>query len=228
MSQSLCQVTFGQCPAPTGPKWVKNRSIRVLYTLWLGLSLLGHESVLGEETHRRYVCNRQGKKRKSFFMCVFCVYDTKHIHRWRAVWADKDQTMTNSFGVPLGRRDSSHRVTALIDWLTDELMTDWGRVRLTGDSGTWSSSREKELLKALLNVSLFCLCRSIVDRITWELENIWSMEEEEEWKDQSGKWWKNKKKRWIIDQTRWHFNALILFVLVRRWNCRITAWCRRT
>lgn len=36
----------------------------------------------------------------------------------------------------------------------------------------WSSSREKELLKALLNVSLFCLCRSIVARITWEWEEI--------------------------------------------------------
>lgn len=38
---------------------------------------------------------------------------------------------------------------------------------LTEESGRCSSSCEKELLKAL-NVSLFCLCFSIVAWITWD------------------------------------------------------------
>lgn len=62
-----------------------------------------------------------------------------------------------------------HRTGWPTNWLINELI-DRGSRQLTGDSGIWSSSREKELLKALLNVSLFCLCRSIVARITWEFE----------------------------------------------------------
>lgn len=71
--------------------------------------------------------------------------------------------MTSLFGVPLVFRDSLHMMTEQLTDVPDEV-----RVRLTGDSGTWSSSREKELLKALLNVSLFCLCLSIVPWMTCE------------------------------------------------------------
>lgn len=47
-------------PQSASPKVGQSRSIRVLYTLGLELSLLGHERVLVEEASRRYVCDCQG------------------------------------------------------------------------------------------------------------------------------------------------------------------------
>lgn len=98
-------------------------------------------------------------KWKSFFMCVFGVYDTATSidgelsgQTERRLWWTR---VVYHHSPPL-----SHGSTG---WLIEG-------VRLTGDSGTWSSSRDKELLKALLNVSLFCLCRSMVDWITWDVE----------------------------------------------------------
>lgn len=66
------------------PKVGQSRSIRVLYTLWLGLSLLGHERVLREETLRCYVCDCHGWKKELLYVCVLCVRHY-HIHRWRAI-----------------------------------------------------------------------------------------------------------------------------------------------
>lgn len=49
-------------PQSASPKVGQSRSIRVLYTLGLELSLLGHERVLVEEASRRYVCDCQGRE----------------------------------------------------------------------------------------------------------------------------------------------------------------------
>lgn len=109
----LCFVSSYVWPASSSSqhKVGQSRSIRVLYTLWVGLSLLGHERVLGEETHRRYVSQTvRDREKESLYVCVLCVL-YYHIHRWRAVRADKDQTMTNSFGVPLAYHDSLNRMT---------------------------------------------------------------------------------------------------------------------
>lgn len=163
------------------PKVGQSRSIRVLYTLWLELSLLGHERVLLQEAHSVQL---SGMRRKSFFMRVSGVYDTTPIHRWRAVrgrqTTDYDELVWCTNSLPWFI--SQHTTNWSTDWLTG-----WGRARLTGDSGTWSSSREKELLNALLNVSLFCLCRSMVARITYEWEEMWRTEEKG-WRGHGAKW----------------------------------------
>lgn len=82
LNHFLCVVSsyIWQASSPAGPKWVTSRSIRVVYTLWLGLSLLGHERrVLGEEPHRHYVWVME--ERASLCVCDVCVW---YIHRWES------------------------------------------------------------------------------------------------------------------------------------------------
>lgn len=89
-------------------------------------------------------------------LCVRC----GHSHRWRAGRGQLNVSVMNSCDELLACHESVNNTPP----------TGGSRrliLGLTGESGMWSSSLEKELLKALLNVSLFCLCRSIVARITY-------------------------------------------------------------
>lgn len=118
---------------------------------------------------------RDEKNEASSHVCLVCVcviYDRSR--RWWAIgteWKrDYNELIWCATASPwfTAQRAAKNRLI--------NKLTNWGLVRLTGDSGTWSSSREKELLNAL-NVSLFCLCRSIVARITCDRKKMTRTEE---------------------------------------------------
>lgn len=110
-------------PQPASPKVGQSRSIRVLYTLRLELSLLGHERVLVEEASRRYVCDCQGWEEWSLFTCVFgvcvCVWYMTTAVDGEPLGRSGKVTTINSFGVPLPRHDSLHSAPLKIDWSTN-------------------------------------------------------------------------------------------------------------
>lgn len=188
------------------PKVGQSRSIRVLYTLWLELSLLGHERVLVEEAHSVQL---SGMKRKSFFMCVFGVYDTTPIHRWRAIRADKKQTMMNSFGVPIACHDSFHSTP-----LTDQ-RTDWLR-----ESETDRWLRDMVIFPGEGAVERFVECFAVL-LVPFDggQDHLWvrrDVEDRREGMERSRRGKKTKTRR-DGDETHQHLIAFILFY---------TAWCK--
>lgn len=150
---------FQRQSAKSGSKHI----IRVLYTLRLQPSLLGHGREFCWESLPD-ATSASVSHEKSVFTCDLCV-GYGHSHRWRAVQGRPNVSAVNSRDEPLAWHES----------LTNTPLSGWSNqliARLTGESGMCSSSLEKELLKALLNVSLFCLCRSIVASITYGCAQI--------------------------------------------------------
>lgn len=91
-------------PAQSGSKQIHKSFV---YTLTWAFPIRSWESS-GRGDSQTLRVQLSGMERQSFFMCV---YDTTTSIDGRAVQADKDQTMTNLFGVPLVSRDSLHRMT---------------------------------------------------------------------------------------------------------------------
>lgn len=144
------------------PKVGQSRSIRALYTLRLQPSLLGHDRELCWECLPDATSASVSNEKKKAYLCDLCLRHD-HSHRWRAAQGQRSMSTVNSCDEPLACHESLKPYA--INWLLKPANQEIKGP--TGESGMWSSSLEKELLKALLNVSLFCLCRSIVARITY-------------------------------------------------------------
>lgn len=94
-------------PAQSGSKQIHKSSV---YTLTWAFPIRSWESS-GRGDSQTLRVQLSGMERKSFFMCVFCVYDSTTSIDGRAAQADKGQTMTDLFSVPQASRDSLHRMS---------------------------------------------------------------------------------------------------------------------
>ena len=99
-----------------------------------------------------------------------------HIHRWRVVQADKEQTMTKSFGLPVVSHDSLHSVTCQVtcqwsEWLRESETDRWLRqmVIFTGEGAVESFIESFAVLLVPFNSGLYHL-REGRDFGKWEGE----------------------------------------------------------
>lgn len=117
------------------PKVGQSRSIRVLYTLRLQPSLLGHDRELCWESLPDATSASVSNEKS---LCLR--YD--HSHRWRATQGQMNTSTLNSCDELLACHESNEQYAT--NWLLKPANRE--SKRLTGESGMWSSSLEKELL----------------------------------------------------------------------------------